>query len=85
MKVLDMKPYKDPDEFMKNLGREEFQKRIDSAVGSFMFEISVIRSQYNMQDPESRRLFIMRPQESFWSFRKSWSGTLTPRPWPGNT
>lgn len=57
MKVLDMKPYKDPDEFMKNLGREEFQKRIDSAVGSFMFEISVIRSQYNMQDPESKTAF----------------------------
>ena len=57
VKVLDMKPYKDPDEFMKNLGREEFQKRIDSAVGSFMFEISVIRSQYNMQDPESKTAF----------------------------
>ena len=42
---------------MKNLGREEFQKRIDSAVGSFMFEISVIRSQYNMQDPESKTAF----------------------------
>ena len=57
VKVLDMKPYKDPDEFMKNLGKEEFQKRIDSAVGSFMFEISVIRSQYNMQDPESKTAF----------------------------
>ena len=38
-----MKPYKDPDEFIKNLGREEFQKRIDEAVNSFLFEISVIR------------------------------------------
>lgn len=44
IKVLNMKPYKDPDEFIKNLGKEEFQKRIDNAVGSFMFEISVIRS-----------------------------------------
>ena len=56
-RVVSLKPYKDPDEFMKNLGREEFQKRIDSAVGSFMFEISVIRSQYNMQDPESKTAF----------------------------
>ena len=53
-KVLNMKPYKDPDEFIKNLGREEFQKRIDEAVNSFLFEISVIRSEYNMQDPESK-------------------------------
>lgn len=57
IKVLNMKPYKDPDEFIKNLGKEEFQKRIDNAVGSFMFEISVIRSQYNMQDPESKTRF----------------------------
>lgn len=57
VKVLNMKPYKDPDEFIKNLGQEEFQKRIDSAVNSFMFEISVIRSGYNMQDPESKTAF----------------------------
>ena len=58
IRVLNMKPYKDPDEFIKNLGKEEFQKRVDEAVGSFMFEISVIRSQYNMQDPESKTGFF---------------------------
>ena len=57
VKVLDMKPYKDPDEFIKNLGAEEFQRRIDNAVNSFMFEIAVIRSEYNMQDPESKTGF----------------------------
>ncbi len=57
VKVLNMKPYKDPDEFIKNLGAEEFQKRIDDAVNSFMFEIAVIRSEYNMQDPESKTGF----------------------------
>ena len=57
VKVLNMKPYKDPDEFIKNLGQEEFQKRIDTAVNSFMFEIAVIRSEYNMQDPESKTGF----------------------------
>mgnify|MGYP000199779169 FL=1 len=57
VKVLNMKPYKDPDEFIRNLGKDEFQKRIDNAVGSFMFEISIIRSQYNMQDPESKTGF----------------------------
>ena len=57
VKVLDMKPYKDPDEFIKNLGQDEFQKRIDRAVNSFMFEIAVIRMEYNMQDPESKTGF----------------------------
>lgn len=57
VRVLSMKPYKDPDEFIKNLGKEEFQKRIDEAQNSFLYEISVIRSRYSMQDPESKTAF----------------------------
>ena len=34
-KVLNMRPYKDPDEFMKNLGAEEFEKRIETARTAF--------------------------------------------------
>jgi DNA primase len=30
-KVINMRPYKDPDEFIKNLGKEAFQERIDQA------------------------------------------------------
>ena len=71
IKVLNMKPYKDPDEFIKNLGKEEFQKRIDNAVGSFMFEISVIRSQYNMQDRSRRQGFITPSRRSFWNSGKA--------------
>ena len=39
-----MKPYKDPDEFIKALGAEEYQKRIDTAENSFMFEIPYLRA-----------------------------------------
>ena len=42
-RVLTMKPYKDPDEFIKNMGAEAYQKRIDEAIPSFMFEIQVLR------------------------------------------
>lgn len=35
--VIDMTPYKDPDDFIKNLGAEEFQKRIDAALPSDIF------------------------------------------------
>lgn len=34
-KVINMEPYKDPDEFVKNLGAEEFVKRIEGAENSF--------------------------------------------------
>ncbi|MBR1931930.1 MAG: DNA primase [Lachnospiraceae bacterium] len=56
-KVINMKPYKDPDEFMKNLGKEAFQERIAQAENSFFFEIRILSEQYNMQDPEEKTRF----------------------------
>ena len=56
-KVINMRPYKDPDEFMKALGAEEYQKRIDSAENSFLFEIRILKEQYDMSDPESKTAF----------------------------
>lgn len=57
-KVLHMQPYKDPDEFIKALGAEEFQKRIDEAENSFMFEISMLEREYDMKDPEGKTAFF---------------------------
>lgn len=57
-KVINLKPYKDPDEFIKNLGKEEFQKRIDEAENSFFFEIRMLESGYNIKDPDDRTKFI---------------------------
>ena len=56
-KVINMKPYKDPDEFMKNLGKEAFQKRIDEAENSFFFEIRILAEQFDMGDPEQKTKF----------------------------
>lgn len=56
-KVINMKPYKDPDEFMKALGKEAFQERINQAENSFFFEIRVLEGQYDMADPESKTRF----------------------------
>lgn len=56
-KVINMKPYKDPDEFIKALGAEEYQKRIDEAENSFLFEIRILQQQYDMGDPESKTAF----------------------------
>lgn len=57
VKVLNLKPYKDPDEFIKNLGADAFRQRIEEAMGSFLFEIAQIHSQYDMKDPESKTKF----------------------------
>ena len=48
---------KDPDEFIKNLGKEAFQERIDQAENSFYFEIRILSEQYDQSDPEQRTKF----------------------------
>ncbi|SHO47171.1 DNA primase [Anaerocolumna xylanovorans] len=58
VKVINMKPYKDPDEFIKALGAEEFQKRIDGARNSFLFEVEVMERDYDMDDPEQKTKFF---------------------------
>lgn len=57
-KVIHMEPYKDPDEFIKNLGAEEFEKRMEEAQNSFFFEIEVIKKNYSMSDPEQKTKFV---------------------------
>ncbi len=57
-RVLRMEPYKDPDEFIKALGKEAFQERIDQAQNSFMFEIEILERSYNMRDPTDKTRFF---------------------------
>jgi len=57
VKVLSMASYKDPDEFIKNLGSEEFQKRIDNADNAFLWEIEVLKKDYNLNEPDERTSF----------------------------
>lgn len=57
-KVINMKPYKDPDEFIKALGSEQFQLRIDQAMNSFYFEIEVLERGYDLTDPELKTKFF---------------------------
>ena len=56
-KVLNMRPWKDPDEFIKNLGAEEFEKRIGEARNSFLYEIDILRRDVDMEDPEQKTKF----------------------------
>lgn len=67
-KVINMSPYKDPDEFIKALGAEEYQKRIDAAENSFLFEIRIMQKQYDMNDPEGKAGFYNEVAKKLCSF-----------------
>lgn len=56
-RVIDLRPYKDPDEFIKARGAEEFQKRLDGAQNSFFFELDQLQKGYDMADPEKKTGF----------------------------
>ena len=56
-RVINLEPYKDPDEFIKALGGEEFQKRLDHAENSFFFELRQLQKNYDLSDPEQKTAF----------------------------
>lgn len=56
-KVLRMDPYKDPDEFIKNLGAEAFEERIRQARNGFMFSLEILERDYDMNSPEGKTEF----------------------------
>lgn len=66
--VINMKPYKDPDEFIKALGAEAFEERINQAVNSFLFEIEVIERRYDFKDPESKTAFFKETAKKLLTF-----------------
>ena len=57
-KIIRMEPYKDPDEFIKNLGAEAFEERIQKARNGFMFSLEVLERDYDMTSPEEKTDFM---------------------------
>ena len=58
IRIIHLDPYKDPDEFIKHLGVDAFQERLDQAENSFMFEVSVLERAYNLSDPDGKTRFF---------------------------
>ena len=56
-RVLSLKPYKDPDEFIKNMGADAFRERIREAQNSFLFEVDVLKRDFHLEDPEEKTRF----------------------------
>lgn len=69
-RVIDMKPYKDPDEFVKQLGADAFQERIDQAQNSFFFELKILEKDYHLEDPESKTAFHREIAKKLCSFEE---------------
>ena len=57
VKVINMSPHKDPDEFIKNLGAEEFETRIRNAENAFYYEVRMLERNYDLNDPDGRTKF----------------------------
>lgn len=70
VKVMNLKPYKDPDEFIKGEGAEAFEERIHQAQNSFFFEIACLQKNYDMKDPESKTNFYNEVAMKLLDFRE---------------
>lgn len=57
-RVVNLRPYKDPDEFIKNLGAEAFEERLEQASDSFMFRVSIAESKFPMEEPQGQNRFF---------------------------
>lgn len=62
-RVVNLKPYKDPDEFIKNMGAEAFEERLGQASDSFMFRVSIAESEFPMDEPQGQNRFFERCAE----------------------
>ena len=59
-RVVSLKPHKDPDEIIKSLGGEEFEKRLERAMDSFMFRIHMAQKEFTMEEPQGQNRFFER-------------------------
>lgn len=67
-KVIRMEPYKDPDEFIKNLGAKEFEKRIENARNGFLFSLEILSKDYDMDSPEGKTAFFREASRRLTAF-----------------
>lgn len=57
-KVVSLKPYKDPDEFIKNMGAEAFEERLLNASDSFLFRVHTGEAEADMETPQGQNRFF---------------------------
>ena len=69
-KILKLAPYKDPDELIKAVGKEEYELRIKNAENSFNFELSNIEKSYDLTEPEGKTEFLNKVADRLTEFEE---------------
>ena len=71
VKILNLSPAKDPDEFLTRFGTEEMDKRIADAENSFIWNIGILRTKYDMNDPQQKTAFEHKTAELLCEFSEA--------------
>ena len=69
---------------LKNMGADAFKERIAQAKNSFLFEIDVLKRNYQLEDPEQKTKFYQETAKKLYSLENRWSGIITSRQYPGS-
>lgn len=67
-RVVNLTPYKDPDELLKAKGHDELAGRIEKAENGFMFELRILYDGYDMRDPQNVSDFYHKAAERLMTF-----------------
>lgn len=57
VRVLRIQEYKDPDEYIREKGKDRFEELLKTAIPSFMFEVRMLSQNYDLKDPEYKTRF----------------------------
>ncbi|MCD8154114.1 MAG: DNA primase [Clostridiales bacterium] len=59
-RVVSLKPFKDPDEFIKSQGAQAFEERLAQATDSFLFRIYTCEREFDMNTPQGQNEFFQQ-------------------------
>ncbi|MCR5295043.1 MAG: DNA primase [Lachnospiraceae bacterium] len=62
-RVVNLKPYKDPDEFLQAMGPEAMEERLNRARDAFLFTVDENEKQFDGSDPRTKTRFQHRTAE----------------------
>ena len=60
IRILDLSPEKDPDEFLNKYGKDEFNNRIADAKDHILFKINICKRNYDLSKPQEYKDYIMK-------------------------
>ena len=60
IRILDLSPAKDPDEFLNKYGKDKFNNRIAEAKDHILFKINICKRNYDLSKPQEYKDYIMK-------------------------